>query len=144
MIAGVQLIPLQQFPDQRGVVYHMLRVTDPHFRGFGEIYFSSVYPGVVKAWKNHRRATVHYACVSGRLKMVLYDARPGSASHGEVMEITMSPDDYRLVIVPPGVWNGFQGLSEPQALLANCSTEPFDPAEFERLDPQAKEIPYQW
>ena len=44
IIEGVQLIPLQRLPDQRGAVSHMLKATDPHFVRFGEIYFSSVHP----------------------------------------------------------------------------------------------------
>ncbi len=34
---------------------HMLKRTDPHFIEFGEIYFSTVYPGVVKGWHRHGR-----------------------------------------------------------------------------------------
>ena len=48
MIDGVQVVPLQRIPDERGTVMHMLKRTDPHFIEFGEIYFSTVYRGVVK------------------------------------------------------------------------------------------------
>ena len=41
---------LRRIPDERGTIYHMLKSTDPHFTKFGEIYFSSIYPGVVKGW----------------------------------------------------------------------------------------------
>jgi dTDP-4-dehydrorhamnose 3,5-epimerase len=66
MIEGVQVIPLRRIPDERGTVMHMLRSTDPHFTQFGEIYFSTVYPGVIKGWHRHREMTLNYACVSGR------------------------------------------------------------------------------
>ena len=57
----------------------------------------------------------------------------------------MSPDDnYALVIVPPGVWHGFQGLADPISILANCATEPHDPAELDRRDPDDPRIPYGW
>ena len=57
----------------------------------------------------------------------------------------MSPDDnYALVIVPPGVWHGFQGLADPISILANCATEPHDPKELLRMDPFTSEIPYSW
>jgi dTDP-4-dehydrorhamnose 3,5-epimerase len=55
--------------DDRGAVSLMLKATDWFFAGFAEIYFSSAYPGVVKAWKNHQRMTVHYACMLGRIKL---------------------------------------------------------------------------
>ncbi len=143
-LEGVKVIPLQRFPDERGTVYHMLKATDPHFLQFGEIYFSSVYPDVVKAWKRHSRVTVNYACVFGRIKLVLYDERRTSSTKGGLMEIFLGPDSYALVVIPPGVWHGFQGMSDPVSIVANCATEPHDPAEFDRLDPEENHIPYSW
>ena len=143
-IEGVKVIPLRHFSDARGSVLQMLKETDPHFLRFGEIYFSTVYPGVVKAWKNHKRITVNYACVFGRIKLVLHDGRTHSRTRGAVMEWLLGPEEYSLVIVPPGVWNGFQGMSDPLAILANCATGPHDPAEFERLDASDSQIPYTW
>ena len=144
MIEGVQVIPLRRVPDERGTVMHMLRATDPHFRQFGEIYFSTVYPGVVKGWHRHRDITLNYAVPFGRIKLVLYDERPASTTRGELMELFLGPDDYSLAIVPPEVWNGFKGMSAPHAIVANCCTHPHDPARSARLDPFANHIPYDW
>lgn len=143
MIEGVQVIPLRRIPDERGTVMHMLRRTDPHFIEFGEIYFSSVYQGVVKGWHRHREMTLNYACVDGRVKLVLFDDRDGSPTRGEVMEVFLGPDDHSLVIVPPEVWNGFKGMSD-RAIIANCCTHPHDPSRSDRLDPFDNEIPYDW
>jgi len=144
MIEGVAVIPLQQIPDERGTVMHMLRRTDAHFTEFGEIYFSTVYRGVVKGWHRHRDMTLNYACVFGRIKLVLYDDRPASPSRGELAEVFLGPDEYALVVIPPQVWNGFKGMSEPYAIVANCATLPHDPARSERLDPFKNAIPYKW
>ena len=144
IIEGVKVIPLRRIPDERGTVYHMLKATDPHFLQFGEIYFSTVYPVVVKAWKIHRRVTVNYACIFGRIKLVLYDERASSRTRGVFMELFLGPDNYSLVVIPPTVWNGFQGMSEPMAIVANCATEPNDPSELDRLDPTKNHIPYRW
>lgn len=144
MIDGVQVVPLARIPDERGTVFHMMKRTDPHFREFGEIYFSSVYPGVVKGWHRHRDMTLNYACVFGRVKVVLYDDRPSSPTRGEVMEVFLGPDNYSLVVVPPEVWNGFKGMSEPYAILANCCTHVHDPSRSERVDPFHNTIPYDW
>jgi dTDP-4-dehydrorhamnose 3,5-epimerase len=143
-IRGVLILPLKQFRDERGAVRQMLKRTDDHFVEFGEIYFSTVFRGAIKAWKSHSRATVSYACVSGLLRMVLYDGRAGSSTHGVVSEVLLGPDSYCLVVVPPGVWNGFQGLIDPESILASCPTEPVDPGEFARLDPHTDAIPYRW
>ena len=143
-IDGVKVVPLRRIPDERGTIYHMLKRTDPHFSAFGEIYFSTVYPGVVKGWHRHKNMTLHYACVHGRVKLVIYDERESSATKGELMELFLGPDNYSLVVIPPGIWHGFQGLVEPLSILANCATEPHDPSELERFEPDATSIPYAW
>lgn len=143
-IDGVAVVPLPQFHDDRGAVYHMIKATDPHFVQFGEIYFSIVYAGIVKAWKRHRTATVNYACVHGRVKLVLHDDRRESRTAGATREVLLSPEAYHLVVVPPGVWNGFQGLREPLSILANCASQPYDQAEFERVEPESAVVPYAW
>jgi dTDP-4-dehydrorhamnose 3,5-epimerase len=144
MIEGVQVIPLRRIADERGTIYHMLRCTDPHFQQFGEIYFSTVYRGVIKGWHRHREMTLNYTCIYGRIKLVLYDARDDSPTRGELMEVYLGPDNYSLVIIPPEVWNGFKGMSEPYAIVANCCTHSHDPSRSTRLDPFSEVIPYNW
>ncbi len=144
MIDGIQIIPLKRIPDERGTIMHMMRATDSHFKQFGEIYFSTVYRDVVKGWHCHQEMTLNYACIFGRIKLVVYDDRPASATKGELMEIFLGPDNYSLVIIPPEVWNGFKGMSEPYAIMANCCTHTHDPVRSKRLDPFNNHIPYDW
>jgi len=144
IIEGVKIVPLRRIPDERGTVYHMLKTTDPHFSGFGEIYFSSVYPGVIKGWHRHRDMTLHYACIVGTVKVALYDERESSPTRGVLMEVFLGPDHNALLIIPPEVWNGFKGMSAPHAIVANCSTHPHDPSRTTRLDPLNNHIPYSW
>ena len=144
MIDGVQIVPLRRIPDARGCVFHMLKATDPHFLKFGEIYFSSVYPGVIKAWKRHQRVTANYACIFGRVKVAMYDDRQASPTRGAVMEVFLGPEEYSLAVIAPGIWHGFQGMSHPAAILANCATEPSDPSELDRLDSESNQIPCDW
>lgn len=144
MIDGVQVIPLRRIPDERGTLLHMLKCTDPHFRQFGEIYFSTVYPGVIKGWHKHQEMTLNYVCIEGRIKLVLYDDREGFSTKGELMEVFLGQDNYSLVIIPPNVWNGFKGMSAPNAIVANCCTHPHDPSRSLRMDPLDNSIPYNW
>jgi len=144
MIAGVQVKRLTQILDERGKVMHMMKRTDEHFNGFGEIYFSVIFPGAIKAWHRHREMELNYAVVSGNIKLVLWDGREDSATRGETQEIFMGEDNYVLVKVPPGVVNGFIALGNERAIIANCATIPHDPAEMEKLDPFDREIGYTW
>jgi len=144
MIEGVIITPLKQIVDERGKVMHMLRSDSKTFEKFGEIYFSGVNPGAVKAWHIHKVMTLNYAVPHGRIKLVLYDDRPKSTTKGEIQEILLGPDDYKLVTVPPRVWNGFTGIGSEMSIVANCATIPHAPDEIERLDPNDHKIPYRW
>jgi dTDP-4-dehydrorhamnose 3,5-epimerase len=144
LIEGVQIIPLRRIPDERGTIFHMLRRTDPHFIEFGEIYFATVYQNVIKGWHKHRDMTLNYTCISGRIKLVIYDDRGDSPTQGNLMEVYMGTDNHALAVIPPGVWNGFKGMSAPYSMVANCSTHPHDPSLSSRLDPFSKLIPYDW
>lgn len=144
MIDGVQVRPLRQIIDERGKVMHMLRRDSPDFEQFGEIYFSVVNPDAIKAWHLHKEMTLNYAVPVGLVKLVLYDAREGSPSHGRLMEIFTGPESYSLIRIPAGIWNGFKGLGTVPALVANCATIPHDPGEIVRIDPFDASIPYSW
>jgi dTDP-4-dehydrorhamnose 3,5-epimerase len=144
MIHGVIVTPLKQIFDERGKVMHMLREDSPAFTRFGEIYFSCVHPGAVKAWHLHKRMTLNYAVISGEIKCVLYDDRPDSPTRGNVQEYFLSPENYNLLTVPPMVWNGFKGIGDRSAIVANCATLPHDPNEIERKPAIDFGIPYDW
>lgn len=144
MISEVTITPLKILSDERGRIMHMLRCDDPHFEKFGEIYFSWVYPGVVKGWHLHKRMALNYAVPVGVVKLVLYDGREESSTKGELQEIFMGEQNYVLVTVPPMVWNGFKGIGVQPAMVANCATLPHDPDEIIRMDPYHNEIPYAW
>ena len=139
MIQGVIITPLKQIPDERGKVMHMLKHTDPHFGGFGEIYFSVVNPGAVKAWKKHLQMTLNLAVVRGSARLVVHDDRDG-----QFQEIVLGPENYQLVTVPPGLWTGFIGVSSEPALLANCASLPHDPGEVVRKSADDPGIAYDW
>lgn len=144
MIDGVIITPLSQILDERGKVMHMLRCDSKVFQQFGEIYFSCIYPGAIKGWHIHKRMTLNYAVPHGNIKFVLYDDREDSPTRGELQEIFLGPDNYLLITVPPLVWNGFKGIGQEMAIVANCASIPHDPEEIERLDPFDELIPYDW
>jgi dTDP-4-dehydrorhamnose 3,5-epimerase len=114
------------------------------FERFGEIYFSTVHPGVVKGWHLHHEMTLNYAVPVGMIKLVCYDDREGSPTRGNVVELHVGDLNYVLVTIPPKVWNGFKGEGTATAVVANCSTIPHRPDEIERLDPLDNDIPYDW
>jgi len=143
-IDGLVVTPLRRIADERGAVFHMLREDSPVFERFGEIYFSMVYPGAIKAWHLHTEMTLNYAVPVGMVKLVCYDDRESSPTRGNLVELHVGELNYCLVTIPPLVWNGFKGEGASPALVANCSTVPHRPDEIERMDPFSDAIAYDW
>jgi len=144
MIQGVVIQELKQIGDERGKVLHMLKTGSPLFTSFGEIYFSIVNPGSVKAWKKHFKMTQHFAVPMGKIKLVIYDDRENSVSNKELETLYIGEDNYCLVRIPPLLWYGFKGISSIPALIANCTDLPYDPDEIIRLNPFTDKIPFKW
>jgi dTDP-4-dehydrorhamnose 3,5-epimerase len=146
MIDGVKVKKLKVIPDERGRLMEMFRCDDEFFTKFGQVYLSTTYPGVVKGWHYHKLQADNIVCVKGMLKLVLYDGRENSATKGEVSEFFMGEHNPLLVQVPKGVYHGWKCISENEAFVINCPTEPYNysqPDEY-RLDPHSSDIPYQW
>jgi dTDP-4-dehydrorhamnose 3,5-epimerase len=144
MIEQVIIQELRQIPDERGRVMHMIRADNPLFKNFGEIYFSEVLPGVVKAWKRHKEMTQLIAVPVGMIKLVIYDDPENAKSKGDLKVVEIGRDNYKLVKIPPNLWYGFKCISEHPALLVNCANLPHDPSETESRDPDDLYIPYKW
>lgn len=144
LLEGVAIHPLRQIADERGAVLHMLRADQKEFEAFGEIYFSVVRPGVVKAWKRHQRMVQNFAVPVGEIRLVLYDERPQSPTRSKVQEIITGASRYALVRIPPRLWYGFQGIAPGDSMIANCASLPHDPAESESIPPDSSRVPYRW
>tara|TARA_S200000501_G_scaffold372890_1_gene418907 strand:+ start:231 stop:668 length:438 start_codon:yes stop_codon:yes gene_type:complete len=143
-IKDVTISKLKIIEDERGKVMHMMRNDSKVFQSFGEIYFSTIYKDVIKAWHLHKEATLNYACVSGEVKLVLYDDRAESYSRGIYEEIFLTPENYFLVTIPPNIWNGFKGLAKGESIIANCLNLPHNEKEMVRLDIKNKRFNHNW
>ncbi len=144
MIQDVKIVKKQVINDDRGKIVHMLRNDDKNFLKFGEIYFSYVYPNMIKAWHIHKKMTLNYVAAFGKIKLVLYDDRKNSKTFGKIQEIFLSNQNHLLVSIPPNIWNGFTSADENLAVLANCSDIPHDKTEISRLDFDDPKFPYNW
>jgi len=145
MIDGVVIKPLRRIPDERGTIMKMLQSTDEEFEGFGEVYFSTVFEGVVKGWHLHEENVLFYAVPRGQIKLVLYDDRDDSPTRGELMELFVGERDYKLVRIPPRVWNGFKGIGPGESIVCDVTTMTHEDDVMHRLDPHDNDVvPYDW
>ena len=146
LIAGVKVRRLPALPDERGVLTEILRSDDPEFPGFGQVYTTTTYPGAVKAWHRHLRQTDMICCVSGELKLALYDDREGSPTRGVVNELFLGDSNRLLVKVPTAVYHGWKCVGERAALIVNIPDQVYryGAPDEQRLDPHDSAIPYSW
>ena len=146
MIDGVAVKQLKVIPDERGRLMEILRNDDDIFTGFGQVYLTTTYPQVVKAWHYHKKQDDYITCVKGMIKLVLFDAREGSSTRGKVDVFYIGDHNCQLVCVPKMVYHGWKCISECEALIINTPTMVYnysDPDEF-RGDPHVNDIPYSW
>lgn len=145
MIKGVQITNRRIIPDDRGKIMHIMKSSDDQFTTFGEVYCSTVYPGVVKGWHLHKEMTLNYVVLKGNIKFVLYDSREDSPTYKEIQEIIIGENQYVMVTVPPYVWNGFKGIGLEEAYIINFTDIPHSAEEIVRMDPHHNDlIDYDW
>jgi dTDP-4-dehydrorhamnose 3,5-epimerase len=146
MIEGVKIKKLRVIPDERGRLMEIFRSDDDLFSKFGQVYMSTTYPGVVKAWHLHKEQTDNVACVHGMIKLALYDARENSQTFKEIAQFFMGVHNPLLVQIPEEVYHGWMCVSEEEALIINIPTEVYnyEKPDEHRLDPHKNNIPYNW
>ena len=146
MIDGVKTKALRVIPDERGRVVEILRADDHLFTKFGQVYLTTTYPQVVKAWHYHKVQTDNIVAIKGMIKLVLHDPREDSPTKGEINEFLIGDHNPLLVQVPHRIHHGWKCISEEEAIIINIPTEVYTysaPDEY-RLPPHGNDIPYDW
>ncbi len=146
MIDGVTIKRLRVIPDERGRLMEILRNDDDLFEKFGQVYITTAYPGVVKAWHYHKIQSDNMAIINGMMKVVLYDGRENSKTKGETNEFFCGNHNPILIHIPPLVYHGFKCISQQEAIVVNIPTEKYNhdnPDEY-RLNLYSNDIPYDW
>lgn len=145
MIEGVQCKKLRVMADERGFLMEMLRSDDELFEKFGQIYLTTAYSGVVKAWHYHKLQTDNFVVIKGMMKVVLWDDREGSPTKGEINEFFMGEQNPMLLKIPNFVWHGFKCISDEMAYVINVPTNTYNydgPDEYRKA--AHGKIPYDW
>src|SRR4030042_759045 len=146
MIDGVTVKKLRSLPDERGRLMEIVRADDNEFEKFGQVYITTAYPGVVKAWHYHKLQNDNMTVVQGMAKIVLYDDRKKSPTQGMINEFFVGDHNHELIHIPKLLWHGFKCISEKEAMIVNIVTECYNyqqPDEY-RKPAQGSDIPYDW
>ncbi len=146
LIDGVTVKKLKPIHDDRGWLMEIMRRDDDIFDEFGQVYVTTAYPGVVKAWHYHKNQDDHFCVIKNMACVVLYDAREDSSTHGKVNEFIMGEDNPLLVKIPRLVFHGFTPSTDEIAYIINCPTNTYnykEPDEL-RVPSDSPDIPYDW
>ncbi len=146
LIDGVRVRELKQVHDERGYLMELMRKDWEQFEEFGQVYMTSAYPGIVKAWHYHKEQTDNFVCVFGMAKVVLYDAREDSTTKGRINEFFTGEKRPMLITIPPLVWHGFKSVGPDKAVIVNIPTKlyDYDEPDEHRVPYDTSEVDYDW
>ena len=137
-LTDILVTPLRRIPTIGGDVMHALKDSDDGFNGFGEVYFSWVEQGAIKAWKYHQHMTLNLVVPLGEISFVFHRKDQENCFRTE----NIGEEKYVRLTVPPGIWFGFQGRGSGQSLLMNLADMAHYPDEV--LRKSASEFNYSW
>ena len=137
-LTDILVTPLRRIPTIGGDVMHALKDSEDGFNGFGEVYFSWVEQGAIKAWKYHQHMTLNLVVPLGEISFVFHIKDQENCFRTE----NIGEEQYIRLTVPPGIWFGFQGRGSGQSLLMNLADMAHDPDEV--LRKTTTEIDYNW
>ena len=146
-IAGVHLREVLHVPRDHGIITEIFRPEwDPTGLPVVHVYQSRLFPGAIGAWSCHKKSIDRLFVNQGHLKVVLYDGREESPTHGRINEIHVGDARPALMVLPAGVWHGLQNLGASEALVLNLPTQAYDYADPDHWRPpyDSPEIPYAW
>ena len=135
--------------DGRGQLMECLRNDSPEYHSdFGQVYMTTVKPGIIKAWHYHNHQTDRMILVKGTVRFVGYVLDEADQENSQVvLDFVVSDRDPYLIEIPSGVYDGFQNAHDSEeAYIMNVSTRAYnhsDPDEV-RLSPYDSAIAFNW
>ena len=144
LIDGLSLTEVDKIYNSKGSVLKFIDQNSKEFLSFGEVYFSEVLKGHIKAWKFHKKQTQIFVVPVGKIKVALYDSRKKSHTYKKLNEITLGvKSDYFRLKIPPKIWYGFESLVE-KSLIVNMTDIIHDPKESIKMNEVNEIIPYKF
>jgi dTDP-4-dehydrorhamnose 3,5-epimerase len=139
LISGIYIRDIIKNVDERGFFSELMRDDwKDLLQGDNIVQFnlSYNYPDIVRAWHRHLQGQVDYfICIEGSVKVCAYDDRKDSETHGELDEIVLSSERFRVARIPGILWHGYKALGiQPIKLLygVNKLYNPKNPDEEKR------------
>ena len=136
-IEGIRLKRLVTHEDVRGDLTVLISDLYEAIAPIPHVYSVTAVAGSIRAWVYHKRQSDRLAYTNGNLRVVLYDIRPHSTTHGVLNVIDVGEFNKVLLTIPPEVVHGVQNRGVTAATFLNMPTRAYDPAH-----PDKSRVPY--
>ena len=137
LLDKIKVTPLKIIKLPAGNILHALNKNELKNRTFGEVYFSKIKPGKIKAWKYHLKMILNLVVPHGKVKFVFYSQKD---KNFKIVE--MGEKKYSRISIPPRIWFGFKGLSKKDSLILSLTNLEHNPNEVLRC--KKNEIKFNW
>jgi dTDP-4-dehydrorhamnose 3,5-epimerase len=131
-IQDMKYKPLRTIVDGRGDVIELWSLPWVEREGVippQHVYQSATDYGVVKAWHLHAVHTDQFTVTRGKMQVVCVDIRSESLTFGHVNSFIIGIQAPAMILIPPGVMHGWKALSQPETIVVNLQSHPYDPAD---------------
>ena len=121
-IADVVIRPLKQYGDARGWLVELYR-EDELAESLHPVmaYVSQTQPGVTRGPHEHVDQTDYFAFIGpGDFELILWDARPQSATHGLQTRTRCGQSNPCTVTIPPGIVHAYRNVSDVPGWVFNA------------------------
>jgi len=115
----------------------IIRNDDDFFESFGQVYITTVFPNIVKAWHKHLYQDDNICCIKGNIKLVVSDEK-------EFKEYFIGDKNPLLVHILMGIWHGFMGLGDEVAYIINIPTKEYNYSKPDELRKPFDGLNYNW
>lgn len=147
LIDGVSVREVLNVPKANGYLTEMYRRDWKESAGGVDQIFQVVLdPGAISAWHAHANTIDRLFVSYGRMRIVLYDGREDSPTHGMVNEFRFGTIRPAMIHVPPRVWHGVQNVDAHVSILVNVVDRAYDYEDPDhwRVPADSPAIPFTW
>ncbi len=132
-INGVKKIKQQVFKNSKGDLLKFISKKNNFFKSFGEIYFNEINQNKKKGWIKHKKNQCIFSIPYGEVNFKLIDGRKNSKSFNFVENITLTKNNFNVLVVPPGVWFSFT-TKKKKSVIVNLINNPHSDSESIKSD----------
>ena len=137
ILSKISFFPLKEISTNGGNVLQGIKKSEEGYNGFGELYYSWIEFGFIKAWKKHSKMTMNLTVPFGKVKFVFFDA-----NDNKFISKIIGMENYYRITVPPGIWFGFMGKYNKRSLVVNFANIEHSDDEVEKQN--INKFDYEW